>query len=178
MASKTGGHINGITLVASGDCKNSRVSITDQFPFLESIQKYLKKKVTPELIGTYTYGEILISVVGYKEGKVGTENKHELPPPIDKELLFGDVIAFACNKNVPKIPVPFTSDEYQIFYNRQFEGFEELGIESDEESVEVGDADSQNPVEDEEEVCDDVASDADDNDDVVDGVIKALNNWH
>jgi DNA-directed RNA polymerase subunit M/transcription elongation factor TFIIS len=168
MAAKTGGHINGITLVASGDCKNSRVSIIDQYPFLESIQKYLKKKELPELIGTYTYGELLISVIGYKEGKAGTENKHELPPPIDKELLFGDAVGFACNKNSPKTTIPFTGDEYQTFYNRQLEGFEELGGESDNDSVEVGDADSQNPVEEEEEVCDDVASDIDDNDVVAD----------
>jgi DNA-directed RNA polymerase subunit M/transcription elongation factor TFIIS len=173
MASKpanNGGHINGITLVANSDCKNSRVSIIDQYPFLESIQKYLKKKTLPELMGTYIYGELLINVIGYKEGKVGTENKHELPPPIDKEILFGDAIAFACNKNAPKIPIPFTGDEYQIFYNRQFEGFEDLGGESDDESIEVGDADSQNPAEEEEAECDSIASDVDDTHGVPDEV--------
>lgn len=172
MSSKTitnGGHINGITLVASGDCKNSRIAIIDQYPFLESIQKYLKKKVASELIGTYTYGELLINVIGCREGKAGTENKHELPPPIDKELLFGDAVAFACNKNAAKIPIPLTVDEYQTFYNRQFEGFEELGGESDEDDDSVeGDGDSQNPAEEEEEECDSIASDVDDNDGVAD----------
>jgi DNA-directed RNA polymerase subunit M/transcription elongation factor TFIIS len=174
MSSKTtntGGCINGITLVSSGDCKNSRINMIDEFPFLESIQKHLKKKTIPETIGSYIYGEIIINVIGYKEGKVGTENKHELPPPIDKELLYGDAVIFVCNKNSPKISIPFTVDEYQIFYNRQFEGFEELGIESDNDSVEEGDADSQNPVEEEEEECDSIASDVDnDNADIDDDI--------
>jgi transcription elongation factor S-II len=153
--------INGITLVSNGDCKNSRITATDKFPFLDSIQKYLKNKTLPELIGTYTYGDILINVIGYKEGKAGSENKHELPPPLDKHLLFGDLVAFTCNKNENTTPIPFTVDEYQVFYNRQFEGFEELGGESDEESVGAGDNDSQNPVEEEEE-CGSIASDVED----------------
>jgi DNA-directed RNA polymerase subunit M/transcription elongation factor TFIIS len=153
------GTINGITLMGNGDCKNSRITIIDQHPFLESIQKYLKKKTAPELLGTYAYGDVLISVIAYKEGKAGSENKHELPPPIDKHVIFGDAIAYASSKNAPKIPIPFNTDEYQTFYNRQFEGFEELG--SDDEDEENADNDSENPIDEEEVECESVASDVD-----------------
>jgi DNA-directed RNA polymerase subunit M/transcription elongation factor TFIIS len=152
--------INGVLLTAAADCKNARITITDEFPFLESIQKYLKKKTPPHHIGTYVYGELFINIIAYKEGKAGTENKHELPPPHDKTLLFGDCIAFACNKNAPKIPIPLNSDEYKIFYNRQFEGFDDIGSESDEDSI--SDTDSQNVEEEEEVECDSIASDIED----------------
>ncbi len=153
--------INGITLVSTGDCKNSRITISDKFPFLESIQKYLKKKTLPELIGTYTYGDILINVIGYKEGKIGSENKHELPPPLDKFIIYGDAVSFASNKNDNTTPISFSVEEYQTFYNRQFEGFELGEGSDDDESINGGDNDSQNPIEEEQEECDSVASDVD-----------------
>jgi DNA-directed RNA polymerase subunit M/transcription elongation factor TFIIS len=155
MAAK---HINGIVLTSSADCKNARITITDNYPYIESIQKYLKKKTNPVLVGTYNYGDLLLHIVGYKEGKAGSENKHELPPPHDKGLIFGDAIIYSTNKS--KSLVPFNSDEYKKFYNRQFEGFEDLG--EDDEDEEEADDDSQNPVDQEEVECDSVASDVDD----------------
>lgn len=154
MAAK---HISGIVLTSSADCKNARITITDNYPYIESIQKYLKKKTEPVLIGVYNYGELILHIVGYKEGKAGSENKHELPPPNDKCLMFGDAIIYSTNKS--KSLIPFNSDEYKKFYNRQFEGFEDLG--EDDEEEEEGDDDSQNPVDQEEVECDSVASDVD-----------------
>jgi transcription elongation factor S-II len=150
-------HINGIVLTAAADCKNARITIGDAYPYLESVQKYLKKKTLPVLIGVYNYGDIILHIIGYKEGKAGTENKHELPPPNDKGLIFGDAVIYGTNKT--KNLMPFNSDEYKKFYNRQFEGFEELGNEDSDEDID--DDDSQNPVEEEEVECDSVASDVD-----------------
>ena len=150
--------INAIVLTANADCKNARITLADEYPFLASIQKYMKKKALPTVIGLYNYGELIINLVGYKEGKAGTENKHELPPPHDNILLFGDAIIYTTTKTNTKIPGAFSTDDYKTFYNRQFQGFDDC---SDNE--EDADDDSQNPVEEECVECDDeVVDDASD----------------
>jgi hypothetical protein len=61
------------------------------------------------------------------EGKAGTENKHELPPPHDGELLFGDAIVVSTAGD-------FTAEGWAEFYDKAFGGFEDLGSESGSES--------------------------------------------
>ena len=49
----------------------------------------LRRATLPELIGTWTWkaaaGTQTLHLYGYKSGKAGTENKHELPPPFDNK---------------------------------------------------------------------------------------------
>ena len=72
---------------------------------------------------------------GHKEGKAGTENKHELPPPLDNELCFGDILVLLCKdkKSFAK-PIAFKPEEYEAFYTQMFEGFEDLDDEDEEEN--------------------------------------------
>jgi DNA-directed RNA polymerase subunit M/transcription elongation factor TFIIS len=106
---------------------------------IETIQGILKKKTTPQVLGTYEYGSLRLTLFGYKDGRAGSENKHELPPPLDDVLLFGDVVLIASKVNQDwKHPVNFSPEQYEKFYNKQFGGFDDVGSEdSDTEEDEL-----------------------------------------
>jgi transcription elongation factor S-II len=96
------------------------------------IQTILKKKVTPEMIGSYRYKGTFLFLFGFSDGKAGTENKHELPPPLDSTLYFGDILVVASkDESSYSKPVAFKVEDYETFYTKMFGGFDEL--ESDEE---------------------------------------------
>jgi hypothetical protein len=118
-----------VILAAKGEFKVGKVGAK---PSGASITKALRKVKEPNFEGSYTWKDTTITIWGWTEGKAGTENKHELPPPHDKVLLFGDVIAA-----VPKGDL--TIEQWKEFYNKAFKGFEDLGSEdseSDEEKEE------------------------------------------
>jgi hypothetical protein len=71
---------------------------------------------------------------GYSEGRAGTENKHELPPPIDSVLIFGDAVLVATNEIGE--PQNFTTEKYTKFYTAIFQGFESLDEDEDDEEDE------------------------------------------
>ena len=75
-----------------------------------------------------------ISVFCWTSGSAGKENKHELPPPIDKNLYFGNIVVIKHNQGVIK---DFTNKEYNCFYEDAFGGFEELGSEDSWSSEEI-----------------------------------------
>ena len=98
------------------------------------LQALLKKKEAPELIGSYKNKTQTFFIFGYTTGKAGTENKHELPPPYDTILCFGDLIMLATKD--PKswsIPISLKTEDYETFYTRAFGGFEDLDSEEEEE---------------------------------------------
>jgi DNA-directed RNA polymerase subunit M/transcription elongation factor TFIIS len=104
---------------------------------LAMLQALLKKKEAPELIGSYKNKGQGLFLFGYTTGKAGTENKHELPPPHDSILCFGDLILLASKDPESwKTPVPFKMDEYEAFYTRAFGGFEDLDSEEELEEAE------------------------------------------
>jgi hypothetical protein len=97
-----------------------------------SVAKALRKKNPAELVGTYTTktGEKL-GVWGWRSGKAGTENKHELPPMgdgADEGLLFGDAVIAASSD--------YTVEQWETFYDEAFGGFESLDSEGEEEEGE------------------------------------------
>ena len=65
-------------------------------------------------------------------GKSGTENKYELPPPIDTPLYFGNMAAVGVNSKGELIDL--TIPVWKRVYEHLFGGFEDLGDESEEES--------------------------------------------
>jgi hypothetical protein len=79
-----------VVLQTKGDTKQSKVEITgeieDEIPI--RIAKILRKTKLPSKIGSWTYQKGALELWGYKEGRAGTENKHELPPPVDSTLIF------------------------------------------------------------------------------------------
>jgi len=103
---------------------------------MANAQTLLKRKTEPEIIGEYEYGSLRLTLIGYREGKAGSENKHELPPPMDDQLFFGDILVVASKIDKDwKTPVPFTLEQYEKFYSKQFGGFEDIDSEDSEEEV-------------------------------------------
>jgi hypothetical protein len=115
-----------VVLLPSGEKKAIESTVTEFTPQL--VAKLLKKKKVPELIGTYPYGDMILTLWSWKEGKAGTENKHELPPPYE-ELLFGEILVTAGEDDL-------TPDLWDAFYTEAFGGFEDLEDEGEGE-VEV-----------------------------------------
>jgi len=68
-----------------------------------------------------------ISLFGFKKGKEKIINKHDLPPPIDNELFFGDILMIKHKSNEFKDYKNFTDKDYEIWYESQFGGFIDLG---------------------------------------------------
>jgi len=62
-------------------------------------------------------------------GKAGTENKYELPPPIDKQLYFGSIALVGVDTQGDLTSL--TTTQWTLIHEHLFGGFEEL---SDEES--------------------------------------------
>jgi DNA-directed RNA polymerase subunit M/transcription elongation factor TFIIS len=122
---------------------------------LKDIQKYFKKKSEPEVLGTYRYKTQTLFLFGYTTGKAGTENKHELPPPHDGTLVFGDIIIIVTkDENSFSNPINFKVTDYEQFYSRAFGGFEDLDDDDDEDDDD--DDDEYEDVEEENELNDDL----------------------
>ena len=68
----------------------------------------------------------VLTMYANDKGKHGTENKTELPPPLETQLYFGDIFVIAHKDN--KI-VDLSLEEYSEFYNSAFGGFEDLDKE-------------------------------------------------
>ncbi len=56
-------------------------------------------------------------------GRAGTENKYDLPPPIDKDLFFGNMALIAYNNNET---YDLTKELWNNYYEYLFGGFEDL----------------------------------------------------
>jgi hypothetical protein len=121
------------------------------------VAKALRKTKPYELIGAWTWEERVIQLWGAKEGKAGTENKHELPPPYDEILLFGDSIV--CDQ-----AGDLTAEVWAELYEEAFGGFESIGSEDsdDEEGGEAEEAEEEAEVEEEveEEIEEEVEEEA------------------
>jgi hypothetical protein len=77
----------------------------------------------------------ILVLYAWKNGEAGDENKHELPPPVENDLYFGNSYLLGVINNNH---VDVTKSDYNEMKNKYFEGFESIGSEdswSEEESV-------------------------------------------
>ena len=125
---------SGLLLTSNGSVK--QIKFATSSVTLQEIQKAMKKKDLPEQFGTYKYKSKCIYLFGYQQGKAGTENKHELPPPHDSLLLFGDIVLLYAEKGSFASPLPFKPEDYEVFYNDAYGGFESLDDEEEEDEAE------------------------------------------
>jgi len=131
MSAKT---ILTVMLTQKADIKQVRLQSLDEGIKMPDIAKIFKKKEAPELLGSYPFKQTTIFLFGYTKGRAGQENKHELPPPFDETVVFGDILILASkNKMSFAQPIAFKAEDYENFYKRQFGDCED---ESDEESTE------------------------------------------
>ena len=134
----------GLILTAKGEVKQAKVTIENSTSgvTIQDIAKYMKKKTEPEYIGNYGYKGKFLHLFGYQKGKAGTENKHELPPPHDSILLFGDVLILVSGQedNYSR-PVTFKTEDYEAFYTYAFGGFDDADDDEEEEEDEIEELD-------------------------------------
>jgi DNA-directed RNA polymerase subunit M/transcription elongation factor TFIIS len=129
-----------LLLTSTGDMKSGKLTIKSETTGcqLSDIQTYLKKKKAPTQIGTYAWKSNTLFLFGYTDGKAGTENKHELPPPHDTQLIFGDIVVMMSkDKRSFAKPLPIKQDDYEAFYTQVFEGFESLDDEEEADEAEA-----------------------------------------
>jgi hypothetical protein len=122
-----------------------------------TVAKALRKAKAATVIMTYTYKGQTLTVWGWKEGKAGTENKHELPPDgegLDAPLIFGDAV-------VTSSVGDFTDDQYMKFYEEIYGGFESLDSEDEDEDSEEEEEEEEEEVEEVEEAEDEEDEDGD-----------------
>ena len=128
----------------------------------------LRRATAPELIGTFKWvrhgvpnsegGAITVYLFGYKTGKAGTENKHELPPPHDTVLLFGEALLCATQGGAL---ISFDAAMFKNFYNELNGGFDDLEEDEEEEDddEEEEEEEEEAAVEEDEEVVEEVPDD-------------------
>ena len=71
-----------------------------------------------------------ISVFSRNEGKANTENKYDMPPPIDKELYFGNVALVAHDDEEGEELRDLELEQWNKVYEKLFGGFEDLNATS------------------------------------------------
>ena len=129
-----------IILTQKAEVKQAKLTLQEGLLTLDGIKQYLKKKDNPEILGTYRYKTYTLTLLGYTKGKAGTENKHELPPPLDSNLCFGDIILIASTTpSLYSSPVSFKTEEYEAFYTKVFGGFEDIDSEEEEDDEDIQD---------------------------------------
>lgn len=128
-----------IVLSAKGAIKSYNDALGDSIE--QALGKALKRAKPPQLVGSWTWQKYKLFLYGYKEGRAGTENKHELPPPNDELQLFSDACIVASLEKSAEKSCPFTVEQYKKFYNSKFGGLEEEEDEDEEEDEEEEDFD-------------------------------------
>tara|TARA_B100000683_G_scaffold250039_1_gene264771 strand:- start:282 stop:962 length:681 start_codon:yes stop_codon:yes gene_type:complete len=81
-----------------------------------------------------------VSLFAKDKGRATSENKYDLPPPIDKELYFGSMILVkhCYNDLTNETAEDFSLEEWNKLYEKLFGGFEDLGDDdsySEEEDI-------------------------------------------
>jgi len=142
-----------VVLQPKGTTRNALLPATaiseSALPTPAIVGTILRRATPPDSIGTWPWNGFVLHLFAYKTGKAGTENKHELPPPHDTGLFFGEAVILATKANVL---VSFSTTDYPKFFNDANGGFEDLGSEDSEEE---GDEEEEEEEEVEEEVEED-----------------------
>ena len=119
-----------VILSTKGDVNKINIQLTsDGSITMDMIQKSLKKKDIPEYI-CYEYQKKYVFLFGYKKGKKGSENKHELQEPYSDTEFFGDILVLFSQDDWNN-PLPYTIDQWNMFSHDI--------IEEEEEEEEVKD---------------------------------------
>ena len=86
-----------------------------------------------------SYNGIFISLFAKDKGRASTENKYELPPPLDNDLYFGSILVVLHeekDKYELEDLLDLSVEKWEKFYEKLFGGFEDLGEEDSYSSEE------------------------------------------
>lgn len=111
----------------------------DKHGIVKSIKKpdisFLENIKNISHLNSWIYNQYEYKLFGSDTGNAGSENKYELPPPVDSNLYFNNL--YFIKKNVDKDDVFYdlTIEDYNNFYDTQFDGFIDI-LENDDEITE------------------------------------------
>lgn len=124
-----------IIIEKTGNIKNENVKSFN----IDDLYKKCKfrKKDNFKIRHTWSYKQNYYSLYARDTGRANSENKYDLPPPIDSELYFGSMVVIKHTKKTPKNTqvIDFEMNEWLKLYEHLFGGFEDLGDEDSEISV-------------------------------------------
>lgn len=86
----------------------------------------------------YNNVEYTLSIYGKTKGKAGSENKYELPPPLDKTLFFGACVAIL-KTSADNSVVNMSKTEFNKIMEFLFGGFDDIGLEDSESDDDAND---------------------------------------
>lgn len=89
------------------------------------------------ILNKWNLDNINVYIYGCTDGVHTQVNQHDLPPPLDNMLCFGDLIVCKVDKNTW---VDFVEEDYIDIYDQLFGGFEDLGSE---DSISEDDSDDE-----------------------------------
>jgi hypothetical protein len=122
-----------VVLAQDGTIKENEISSR-----CKNINMNLSKKISIKgnggmnMLGSWNLENEKIEIFGFKTGDKNIENKHELPPPYDDEIFYGDICC--CKFDNTGIIKHFRKENYEKFYNANFEGLDEL-ISDEEDNM-------------------------------------------
>ena len=94
---------------------------------------------------TWPHGDKYVSLYARDDGRANTENKYDLPPPLDTVLYFGTMVCVGHSKEVINNEelVDITKEDWLAVYEKLFGGFEDWNseMESSEDELENIDPD-------------------------------------
>jgi len=84
---------------------------------------------------TFKIKDEFVSVYSKNTGRANTENKYELPPPVDSDLYFGRLVIIKHSKEDPDLETckNLTTEEWKNIYETLMGGFEDLDDEEESE---------------------------------------------
>ena len=106
--------------------ENENVSIV----FNSNIRKSKNFKKNFKRYCDWELDDVIISIFGSKNGKAGSENKYDLPPPEDNDIYFGEILIVKSKDNVIQ---DLNVKQFKSFIETSFGGFEDLGSQDTEE---------------------------------------------
>jgi hypothetical protein len=77
---------------------------------------------------------VFYCLYGKSDGRANMENKYEFPPPIDKNLYFGNLCII---KMINDEIIDLTISDWNNVYEKMFGGFEDIGDSDGERSVDT-----------------------------------------
>jgi hypothetical protein len=118
-----------IIINKNGTIKESNVNFD-----IEKVYKYagLKKVADFGKIYTWKNESNYVTLFANRNGKAGSENKYEIPPPKDNDLFFGNIVLVQHpEEDLKKGTIDLTLDLWEKCYNCLYGGFDELVSEED-----------------------------------------------
>jgi len=128
--------VNIVIIKKTGVCSTDKVKTIS----LDNLYKKCKfiKSCDFSKRATWKDGENWVSLYARDTGRAGGENKYELPPPVDKDLYFGQMAIIRHTEQEPTDQniICVTHNEWSKIYEKCMGGFDDLGSDDTEEEDE------------------------------------------